>query len=96
MEIYIDRIFNAFAFRLVPPGNASVRGSVLDATGSHLVGAEVILTENGNSHRTFTNSKGEHTFYGSISGPATVTAAGATKLVQLPSKAALNLEIRAP
>jgi len=35
-----------------------------------------ILTENGVTHRTFTNAEEKYFFYGHVTGPATVKAGG--------------------
>jgi hypothetical protein len=85
VAVYIDKIYNTFAFVLVPPVNleASVKGVVKTKGGAPIAGTEVTLTEKGNNleHRTFTNSRGEYVFYGPAPGPAKVVAGGTTQEV---------------
>jgi hypothetical protein len=81
MEVYIDTVYHTFAFAVVPvqAPEASLKGTVVASTGTHLAFTEVILTANGVKHRTFTNSKGEYVFWADAKGAATVQAAGVTR-----------------
>jgi hypothetical protein len=97
VAVYKDTIYNTFAFVLVPPASLEVatKGSVVNAEGAPLAGTEAILTGNGVVHRTFTNSKGEYFFFGNITGPVSVQAAGVTQMLPQPH-AARSVNIRKP
>jgi Carboxypeptidase regulatory-like domain len=99
MKVYIDTIYHTFAFALVPVEleEVGVKGTVVTAAGKPpMPPAEVILVENRTRHRTFTNAKGEFTFFGNISGPATVQAAGITQAVPQLRSPARSVDIRVP
>jgi hypothetical protein len=96
VAVYRDTVYNTFAFVLVPPDTLEValRGTVLNssraaapATGEGVTscpraaGCEVILTDNGIDHRTFTNSLGQYVFYGHLFGPATIKAGNVTQTI---------------
>jgi H-type lectin domain len=83
VAVYKDTIYNTFAFVLVPPQSSEVAlsGTVTTAAGAPIPGTEVTLTESGIKHRTFTNAKGGYVFFGRITGPATIQAAGVTRSV---------------
>ncbi len=84
VQAYIDTMYQTFAFAIVSlvDQEASVDGNVVTSTGTPVPQmTEVVLTENGVKHRTFTNSRGEYHFYGHITAPASVQAGGVTKTV---------------
>ena len=95
MAVYLDTLYNTFAFALVPTKlqEVAIKGTLLTATHKPSVGTEVTLAENSRTHRTFTNAKGEFTFFGSISGPATVAANGVTQVLQQ-SRPARDLQLQ--
>ncbi len=85
IEVFLDTIYNTFAFSLVQPNSqeAAISGTVNTSAGKAIVSAPVTLTEKGVRHKTFTNGKGEFHFYGRLYGPAAVEANGVKKtLVQ--------------
>lgn len=84
MQVYFDTIYKTFAFAVVPASTqeAAVKGTLKAVNGTPLTETDVVLVESGiKKYRTFTNAKGEYTFFGDISGPATIQAAGVTKVV---------------
>jgi hypothetical protein len=97
VAVYTDTLFNTFAFALVPPSHleVAVQGTLKATDGAPSAKSEVVLTENGVKHRTFTNAKGEYIFFGHLTGPATVEAKGMTQIVPQPQPSrTLNLELR--
>ena len=71
-------MFKTFAFVPVIPelNELAVKGTLIDDKGTPLPAKEVNLEENGNVYRTFTNAKGEYSFFGNITGPAILKAEG--------------------
>lgn len=94
VQVYFDTIYKTFAFALVP-GNAAevaLKGTLLTPSGAAAAYKQVSLSESGKKHLTFTNAKGEFTFYGDISGKATVQAHGVTQVIpQLQSTRSITL-----
>jgi hypothetical protein len=74
MQVYLDVVYNTFAFALVSSTGQEVGldGALLDRSGKPVPFTEVTLIENNIQHRTFTNAKGEYRFLGHISGPARI------------------------
>lgn len=97
MQVYLDSMYHTFAFVIVPAETleTAVKGTLTTSAGSPLPKTEVTLVENGKTHRTFTNGKGEFTFFGSITGPATVRAAGTTQTVRQ-AREVKNIILRRP
>jgi hypothetical protein len=96
LAVYTDSIYHTFAFALVPVPKAEegVTGIAVDANGKPLIGTEVMLVENGISHRTFSDSKGTFAFYGKMTGPATLRAGGITKVLpQIQPATAIELKL---
>lgn len=81
LKAYRDTIFNTYAFVLVPPESLqlALKGTVMNHAGLAVAGTEVILSGDGTSLRTITNGRGEFKFYGNITGPITLKAAGITR-----------------
>jgi hypothetical protein len=97
VAVYMDTVYNTYAFVIVPPGSleVAVKGSVVSAEGAPLAATEVILTANSGAHRTFTNAKGEYVFFGNITEPVAVQAAGVTRMLPQ-AQTARNIDIRKP
>jgi hypothetical protein len=96
VAVYTDTVYNTFAFVLVPAGSieVGVKGTLKTAAGAPIPSAEVVLTENGVNHRTFTNARGEYIFFGHIRSPATVRASGITQAApQADSPRSLNFQL---
>jgi hypothetical protein len=84
VAVYRDTVYNTFAFVFVPPSSleVAVKGTIKTAAGTSLMPPEeVTLIEKGITHHTVTNPKGEYAFYGNITGPVTIQAAGKTEKV---------------
>jgi hypothetical protein len=64
MAVYLDTVFQTFAFVPVPTAFRLVTGHVRDASGRPMRGQEVRLTLPGRRLRTFTNASGEYRFFG--------------------------------
>ena len=96
MQVYIDTMYQTFAFEVVPVTQLEVgiNGTLVDAAGKPLPQTEVTLVEKGITHRTFTNGKGEYTFFGSIRGPVTVQADGVPPRVVPQAAPPRNLVLR--
>lgn len=64
-DIYVDTLYHTFAFTLVPAGSrdTTLEGKVVDSRGKPMANASVVLVENGVSHPTVTNAKGQYVFY---------------------------------
>jgi hypothetical protein len=80
-----------------PPNRleVAVQGTLKATDGAPSAKTEVVLTENGVKHRTFTNAKGEYVFFGHLTGPAMVEAKGMTQILPQPQPSrTLNLELR--
>jgi hypothetical protein len=97
VAVYKDTIYNTFAFVLVPPQSSEVAlsGTVRTAAGAPIPGTEVIMTESGIKHRTFTNLKGGYAFFGHITGPATIQTAGGTRSVAQ-AQPARDVDVQVP
>lgn len=97
VAVYLDTVYNTFAFVLVPPENLelAVRGTVVDKSGNLVPRTEVLLFENSITHRTFTNGKGEYKLFGDITGPVTVQAAGVRQTMSQ-SRSERAIPIRLP
>jgi protocatechuate 3,4-dioxygenase beta subunit len=77
MEVYVDAIFHTFAFSLAPAAarEVAIKGRVTDAKGRPVSSTEVQLMEGNVTHRTFTDGKGNYTFFGHVAGPAQISTA---------------------
>jgi hypothetical protein len=83
--VYTDTIYGTYAFVLVPPDSlrVAVKGILKTTSGEPVKqGEEIDLNENGIDYHTITNAKGEYVFYGNMTGPATITAAGKTQVIR--------------
>jgi hypothetical protein len=74
MMVYLDTIYNSFAFAVVPAVNQPValRGVLITSDGRPLSYTSVIMSRAGKDHFTITNAKGEFTFYGDKTGSARI------------------------
>jgi hypothetical protein len=81
IRVYIDTLYRSFAFALVPAGSleVAVTGKLTDVAGKPIGATEVTLQEGAAKYRTFTNTKGEYSFFGHITGPATIQGGGVTR-----------------
>jgi hypothetical protein len=79
--VYYDTIYKTFAFDLVPPETLplAATGTLVNAAGEPESYEQVTLVDRGVKQITFTNAKGESSFYGSVSGPATIEAVGVAR-----------------
>lgn len=79
--VYVDAIYHTFAFDIVPANlqEASVTGTILKTGAIPAPFTEVTLDTNGIRHSTFTNAKGQYTFWGHLTGPGIISVAGTTQ-----------------
>jgi hypothetical protein len=69
-------------------------GTLKTAAGEAVAGAEVRLGTIAGIHRTFTNSKGEFTFFGDYPGPITVEADDAAAQAIPQSNSPKNVQLQ--
>jgi hypothetical protein len=81
MKVYLDAVYKSFAFVLVPATSqeVAVKGTLALASGKPIGAAEVTLEQGGATYRTFTNPRGEYSFFGHITGPATIRGGGISR-----------------
>jgi hypothetical protein len=65
VQVYFDRVYNTFAFDLVPPSNLALvaKGSVVGPDNMPAAHREVTITNVGKRYKTWTDSKGQYEFY---------------------------------
>lgn len=83
VEVYMDTIYNTFAFALVPPDTSEIafKGALKSRSGRSMSGKEVTLVSNGVTYRTFTDHQGGYVFFGHITGPVRIQAGGVTEVI---------------
>jgi hypothetical protein len=98
MQVYLDNVYHTFAFALLPTESQqiAVSGTLVTMEGAPLKATEVSLVENGITHRTFTNAKGEYRFLGNISGPVIVKSAGVSETAAQPPTTTRHILLRKP
>jgi hypothetical protein len=96
VDVYRDTIYQTFAFSYAAPppaGSLSVKGTVLDRTGKPAAGKQVLLTEGGRSHRTFTDARGAFEFVGKFEGDVSVQAGTVTAIATPGVKEKLEIKL---
>lgn len=82
MLVYWDTVYNSFMFAF-PPEPPMASGILRNAAGKALVSQPVSLSVGSQKLTTFTDANGGYRFYGSQSGPGTISAAGQNLPVQV-------------
>jgi hypothetical protein len=73
--VYWDAIYNSFMFAFAPEAPVAT-GVITDATGKPAVNAPVELVAASTSLKTWTDTKGNYSFFGPATGPGTVSVLG--------------------
>jgi hypothetical protein len=81
MAVYFDSVYKTFAFAPVVNQPIGLRGTLMQASGEPMVGAEVSVVANRVLHRTLTNARGEWRFLGVMNGPCEVRGGRASTMV---------------
>lgn len=95
LDVYYDILFKTFAFALEKQDLRllSLGGTLYDAEGNTVAGAEIFVLGSQNAH-TFTNAKGKFAIAQTIYGPCTIQAStGPSKSIDDCSNAS-NIELR--
>jgi hypothetical protein len=102
VDVYYDTVYSSFLFAFDPnsiPATQEqmtvVKGFVTNA-GKPAAHEEVVVTVGGQRFRTYTNSKGNYSFYKKQQGPATVSIRGVAQPITLgPAAVIHNRELSA-
>jgi hypothetical protein len=73
--VYWDTIYNSFMFAFAPEAPVAT-GVITDATGKPAVNAPVELVAASTFLKTWTDTKGNYSFFGPATGPGTVSVLG--------------------
>jgi hypothetical protein len=83
LDVYFDTIYNTFAFAIRPIDTREValQGQLLTKTGESAAYRPITMIDGERKYTTLTNSKGEFTFYGDMSGSVVLQADGVNQRI---------------